>query len=304
MANSEALQTFDWGTLSGLRLRADTIADGLYWGSHRSTRRGSGVEFSGHRNYVAGDDLRWLDRHAWMRHGRLLVREFETETDRALRLVVDATLSMRYRSSKAPASKLEFATLIAAVLARLAIAAGDPVALDWLGGAGCRWLPPLSGRQAFERIIGVLEAARAHGDLYQDGAALDRALLPVAKYARRGTSIVVLTDLAEMPLEIIGRVRSLCTRGRRVAVVRILDPAEATFPFRGPVHLRALEGDVAVTTDGTETRSEYLKALDAESTSLATTLAQRGGRFLTLRTDDHPTQAVRRIILEFRGANR
>jgi uncharacterized protein (DUF58 family) len=304
VANSEALHDFDWGTLSGLRLRANTVAEGLYWGSHRSTRKGSGVEFSGHRNYVPGDDLRWLDRHAWMRHGRLLVREFETETDRALRLVVDATASMGYRSSAARVSKLEFATLVAAVLARLAIAAGDPVALDWLGGADCRWLPPLSGRQAFERVVGVLESVRAHGDLYADSQAIDRALLPVAKYARRGTAIIVLSDLAELPHEIVGRVSSLCSRGRRVAVVRILDPAEASFPFRGPVRLRALEGSVSVATDGSQTRQEYLKALDSESNSLASMLAQRGGKFLTLRTDDHPAQAVRRIIFEFGGANR
>ena len=300
----EALHDFDWGKLAGLRLRADTVADGLYWGSHRSTRRGSGVEFSGHRNYVPGDDLRWLDRHAWMRHARLLVREFETETDRALRLVVDATASMSYRSPSAPASKLEFATLMAAVLARLALAAGDPVALDWLGGANCRWLPPLSGRQAFERVVGVLESASAHGDLYEDKQAIDRALLPVARYARRGTAIVVLTDLAELPQEIVGRARSLCSHGRRVVLVRILDPIECTFPFREPVRLRALEGTIDITTNGAETRSRYLKALDEESDQLANLLAQRGGRLLSLRTDAEPAQAVRQIITSFSGANR
>ena len=300
----EALNDFDWTKLAGLRLRADTIADGLYWGAHRSTRRGSGVEFSGHRNYVPGDDLRWLDRHAWMRHARLLVREFETETDRALRLVVDATASMSYQSPSAPASKLEFATLMAAVLARLALAAGDPVALDWLGGANCRWLPPLSGRQAFERVVGVLESARAHGDLYEDKQAIDRALLPVARYARHGTAIVLLTDLAELPLDIVGRARSLCSHGRRVVLVRILDPIECTFPFREPVRLRALEGTLDITTDGAETRALYLKALDDESVQLANLLAQRGGRFLSLRTDDDPAQAVREIITSFSGVNR
>jgi len=303
-SSREALHDFDWGKLAGLRLRADTVADGLYWGAHRSTRRGSGVEFSGHRNYVPGDDLRWLDRHAWMRHARLLVREFETETDRALRLVVDATASMTYRSPGAPASKFEFATLMAAVLARLALAAGDPVALDWLGGANCRWLPPLSGRQAFERVVGVLESASAHGDLYEDQQAIDRALLPVARYARRGTAIVVLTDLAELPHEIVGRASSLCSHGRRVVLVRILDPIECTFPFREPVRLRALEGKIDITTDGAETRSRYLKALDAESNELANLLAQRGGRLLSVRTDDEPAQAVRQVITSFSGANR
>ena len=304
VTNTEVLRDFDWGKVAGLRLRAETIAEGLYLGSHRSNRRGSGVEFSGHRNYVAGDDLRWLDRHALMRHARLLVREFETETDRALRLVVDATMSMGYKSADAPVSKLEFATLMAAVLARIAIGGGDPVAVDWLGGSHCRWLPPLSGRQAFERVVGVLSSARADGDLFQDVQAIDRALLPVAKYARRGTSIVILTDLAEMPIEIITRALALCSRGRRVIVTRILDPAESTFPFRGTVRLRAMEGKLKVTTDGGKTRNQYIAALDAENDRFANLLAEHGGRYVTLRTDAAPTEAVRQIILNFGGLSR
>ena len=65
-SRSEAVQglrsSIDWGRLAPLRLRARSIADGVYAGAHRSTRRGPGVEFGGHRPYVPGDDLRWIDR--------------------------------------------------------------------------------------------------------------------------------------------------------------------------------------------------------------------------------------------------
>ncbi len=298
---TSALRGFEWGKVSGLRLRAESIAEGLYLGSHRSIKRGSGVEFSGHRNYVPGDDLRWLDRHALMRHARLLIREFETETDRALHLVVDATASMGYRSDAAPATKLEFATLLAAVLARLAIAGGDPVALDWLGGSNCRWLPPLGGRQAFERVVGVLEFAKAEGDCHHDDSAVDRALTAVLRYARRGTSIVILTDLADLPGAILTRAAALCSRGRRVIVVRVLDPAELNFTFRGPVHLLALEGRLSATTDADVTRNQYLSALSRESEQFATLLSQRGGRYITVCTDADPADAIRDIIVTFGG---
>jgi uncharacterized protein (DUF58 family) len=298
---TSALRGFDWGKISSLRLRSESIAEGLYLGSHRSIRRGSGVEFSGHRNYVPGDDLRWLDRHALMRHARLLIREFETETDRALHLVVDATASMGYRSDAAPATKLEFSTLLAAVLARLAIAGGDPVALDWLGGSNCRWLPPLGGRQAFERVVGVLESAKAQGDCHHDDSVVDRALIAVLRYARRGTSIVILTDLADLPGAILMRAAALCSQGRRVIVVRVLDPAELNFTFRGPVHLRALEGRLSATTDADLTRNQYLSALRRESEQFATLLAQRGGRYVTVCTDADPADAIRNIIVTFGG---
>ena len=119
-----------------LRLRARSVADGVYAGSHRSPRRGAGVEFGGHRNYVQGDDLRFIDRHALMRHGRLLVREFETETDRTLRLVVDASASMAYKSELAQLNKLEFSAVVAAAHggARRSvevIAPGGTQRVDW-----------------------------------------------------------------------------------------------------------------------------------------------------------------------------
>lgn len=298
-----ALREFDWSKIRDLRLRAESLAEGFYLGNHRSNRKGSGVEFSGHRNYVPGDDLRWLDRHALMRHARLLVREFETETDRLLRLVIDATASMAYKSESAKVSKLEYSVLLAAVLARVAIAGGDPVALDWLGGKNCRWLPPLSGRQAFERVVGVLEAAQADGDFHDDANAIDYALAPVLRYARRGTSIAIFTDLADMPEAIMARSVGLCTHGRRVILVRVLDPAELKFDLRGVVDLRALEGPLTVSTDTTTAREHYLEALSRETADFAATLAQRGGRLVTVSTGDDPADAVREIIVGHGGRN-
>jgi len=297
--DSVALREFDWSRIGSLRLRAESIAEGFYLGSHRSNRRGSGVEFSGHRNYVPGDDLRWLDRHALMRHARLLVREFETETDRVLRLVIDATASMAYKSESAILSKFDYVVLLAAVLARIAIAGGDPVALDWLGGKDCRWLPPLAGRQAFERVVGVLESARAHGDFHDDANAIDYALAPVLRYARRGTSIAILTDLADLPDALMTRAVGLCTHGRRVIVIRVLDPLELNFDLKGLATLRALEGSLLVATDATSTRGDYLAALNRENAEFAARLTARGGRFVTVSTRDDPADAVRRIIVGF-----
>src|SRR5262245_26757930 len=124
----------DWGKLAPLRLRSRLVAEGVFAGGHRSARRGAGVEFGGHRSYTPGDDLRWLDRRSLLRHDRLLIRQFETETDRALRIVVDATASMGYRGAKAPGAKLAFAALVAAALARIAVGRGDPVGLTFFGG--------------------------------------------------------------------------------------------------------------------------------------------------------------------------
>jgi uncharacterized protein (DUF58 family) len=165
---AELRRALDWGKLAPLRLHAKSVADGVYAGGHRSRRRGAGIEFGGQRNYVPGDDLRFIDRHALLRHGELLVRQFETETDRTLCLLVDASASMSFRGEGAPAPKYAFAALIAAALTKIAVGSGDRVSLDWFGGERTVELATSGGREAFERVVGALETAEPSADLRMD----------------------------------------------------------------------------------------------------------------------------------------
>ncbi len=291
-----ARANFDWNALGSLRLRASALADGLYVGGHRSVRRGVGVEFGGHRNYVPGDDLRWLDRHALARHGRALIREFETETDRMLRLVIDATGSMGFRSAQAPVCKLDYALTLAGALARLALNSGDPISLDWFAGENARWLPAMSGRESFERLLGVLGEARAAGDASFDSARLERSLATVGRYARRGAIIVMFSDLVDLEPRVFERIAALGSRGRTVLVVEVLDPEERHFPFSGAVRLRTVEGQHVVETDADLVRERYLAALDAQADNLARKLEERGGRLIRCTTSDSPVGVLRSLV--------
>ncbi|MGH7327735.1 MAG: DUF58 domain-containing protein, partial [Polyangiaceae bacterium] len=289
--------SIDWGSLAPLRLRSRHVAEGVYAGSHRSARRGAGVEFGGHRAYTPGDDLRWLDRRSLLRHERLLVRQFETETDRALRLVLDGTASMGYRGEKAPGAKLAFASLVAASLARIALSRGDPVGLTFLGGSEkARSLPVSSGREAFERLLALLESADAGGDAIKDNGVLDRGLGAIARSARRGSIVVVLSDLLDLPKEAPERVAAIASRGRVLVVVQTLDPDEVTLPFEGTMRLRSLEGDVVVETDAEAARERYQAALAELTSRWERTLVARGARFVRAQTDADPVRVVRSIL--------
>lgn len=297
----EAAESFDWSEVASLRIRSRLVAEGVYAGAHRSARRGSGIEFGGHREYVAGDDLRWLDRRALLRHGRLLVRQFETETDRALRLVVDASASMGYRGEKrAHDSKLGTASLLSAVLARIAVASGDPVGLTYFGGEHARPVAVAGGREGFERVLGSLEAVRAGGDAVRDPALLDRALGILSRAARRGSVVVVMSDLFDMPEDAPERFAALASRGRSVVVVQILDPDELDLPFEGTVRLRAIEGDALVETNAEDARAAYRTALDELASRYEGTLVARGARFVRASTGDDPANVVRAIIATVR----
>jgi uncharacterized protein (DUF58 family) len=299
-AAHEIRQAIDWGELGPLRLRARQVAEGAYAGLHRSALRGSGVEFGGYREYVPGDDLRRLDRRSVLRHQKLLVRQFETETDRALGLVVDASASMAFRGRGAPASKIAFAAVVAAALARIAIANGDPVSVTFVGDERIHPIGRSGGREQFERIVAAFETLQPAGDALADPRMLDRALQSLARATRRGAIVIVLSDLIDWAPEAPEKVASLASNGRILAVVQTLDPVEAHFPFSGNVRLKSPEGGRVVETNADATRASYLAALAELTNEWRESLARRGARFISATTTDSPTGLVRDIVQSIR----
>jgi uncharacterized protein (DUF58 family) len=287
----------DWGELAPLRLRARQVAEGVYAGVHRSTLRGSGVEFGGYREYVPGDDLRWLDRRSLLRHDRLVVRQFETETDRALTLLVDASSSMGYRGSGAPAAKIAFASLLAAALARVALAGGEPVGVSFVGGGpDVAPVPRAGGRDQFERVVVALEQVETGGDARADGTIVEKAVHSLLRSTRRGGIVIVLSDLLDLPDDAPDRISEIAPNGRVLVVVQTLDPYEVDFPFSGTVRLRALEGGTVVETDAATARDRYIEALEDLTRRWRDAVVGRGGRFLRAITSDPPVQVVREIV--------
>lgn len=286
----------DWGSLAPLRIRARMVAEGVFAGAHRSARKGAGVEFGGHRAYTPGDDLRHLDVRSLLRHDHLLVRQFETETDRALRLVVDASASMGYRGSRAPGAKLAWSALVAAALARVAIKSGDPIGMSFIGGSKeARPVPVRGGREVFERVVDALESQSAEGEALANVNLLDNAIGGIARSARRGSVVVLLSDLLDLPPQAPQRIATIAARGCVLIVVQVLDPDEADFPFTETVRLKALEGGMTVETDEAA-RERYLTALAGEQDAWRETLVGRGARFLTMTTETDPVTAVRAIV--------
>jgi uncharacterized protein (DUF58 family) len=298
---SELSRHIDWAALGRLRLSARRIAEGAWVGLHPSHRRGAGLEFAGHRSYVPGDDLRWLDQRALLRHERLLIKQFETETERTLRLVVDATPSMGYKSESSQLRKLDMAALLAAALTRIAVRSGDRTGLDFIGGIDATPLPVSGGMPAFERTLIQLTQLQAGGHVGTSRPELERALGPITQRAPRGTLIVILSDLLELgdaAPEVFG---ALGTGGRQVILVQILDPLEASFLLEGPVRLKASEGSLEVETNASLARAGYLEALAALQASFREAVRGHGGDLLICRTDEDAVTVVRGILRASEG---
>ncbi len=208
--------------LGGLDLIARRVVRGFVAGAHPSVLRGAGEDFTRHRAYQQGDDLRHLDWKLYARTDRLHVREFRQASRLRAFLVVDSSSSMDF-AEPGGVSKSRYAAYVAAALAHLMLTAGDTVGLASFGAESRLLVAPRNRAGHLRRILLELERLRCDG---RQGAAdvLDR----VGNALRLGGRVVIISDLLEEGeggdlLEGVGRLRA---RGDEVMVLRIATPLE------------------------------------------------------------------------------
>ena len=128
--------------LSGFTLESRRRLEGSVTGRHRSQLRGFSAEFAEHREYVVGDDVRYVDWKVYGRSDRYYLKQFEDETNFSCWLVLDTSESMSYQSADATLSKLDHARRAAAALAWLVLRQADAVGLVTVAGKLQHLLPP------------------------------------------------------------------------------------------------------------------------------------------------------------------
>src|SRR6058998_1565262 len=82
--------------LDQLDLISRKLLAGKMKGERRSKRRGQSVEFADYRNYVVGDDLRFIDWNIYARLDKLFLKLFLEEEDLSLYILVDVSKSCDY----------------------------------------------------------------------------------------------------------------------------------------------------------------------------------------------------------------
>lgn len=287
-----------------LRLLSRKLASGHQLGMHHSRKKGSGLEFLGHREYVPGDDLRHLDRRALLRHGRYLIREFQVETERPLHLIVDRSASMRFGDAsglgEGTPTKLELACLLAGASTLLARRANDPVGLTYYDSniSSPAFFMPRAGMEQVERIFSALEDPEPARS--SEGAS-SPLLLETGSRVPRGTTIFWFSDFLETVERVAEQLSLLASRQRTVVLVQILSKTELEFPLRGPLTLKDPETELRLECEGDAVRAQYLERLRAHLAELLTAATTRGAALLSARTDEDPRAILRNLTATASG---
>jgi uncharacterized protein (DUF58 family) len=213
--------------LEQLELVVRRLQSGRTHGEKRSKRRGAGSEFADYRDYVQGDDPRFIDWNIAGRLDRLFLKLFHEEEDLRVSIFLDTSRSMEFGDPP----KLAYAKKLAAALAYVALANYDRVTIEAVREGGLERFRPARGRPMIWEMLEFLEGISAEG-----GTDLHRGLKQFAqRQAGPGMRIVVSDFLDKRGAE--GALRWLAGGGSPAVLVQVLSPQEVQ---------PAIAGDIAV----------------------------------------------------------
>jgi len=242
-------------SVARLDLKARFIVEGFIAGLHDSPFQGFSTEFSEHRKYAHGDDLKDIDWNVYARTDRYYVKKFQAETNLSCYLVVDVSESMMYRYGRG-LTKLEYATCLAASLGYLMSKQQDAVGLVTFDEDVTAYLPPRTKRGHLTAIIGLLSRAPAGRKTH-----LPQSLHHAAELIRDRGLVVIFSDLLCDLDPLLDSLHHFRYKGHDVIVFHILDEAEAKFPFEGPIRFQDVEGPDEIAVDARAVKRAYLDEL-------------------------------------------
>lgn len=257
--------------LEQLELVSRKIFLGRMKGERRSPRKGQSVEFADYRNYVVGDDLRFLDWNIYARLDRLFLRLFMEEEDLHFYVLIDNSLSMDFGTP----TKFQYARQVAAALGFIGLVNQDRVVIEVFNDRLVQSLPPLRGRRNLWRMLEFLEKLEPAGP-----SDLKRALRTFSLQCSGKGIVVVLSDFMDKG-GYEDALRMLIARQMDVYALQILSQEEIDPQVTGDLKMVDMEdADEAEITVSAALIHRYKQNLEAYRAQLNAFCNQRGISYL------------------------
>ena len=282
--------------IEDLELAARLVVEGMRTGNHKSPLHGFTAEFSEHRPYRAGDDLKYLDWKVLARTDRLYTRQFRETTNMAVMIVLDTSASMGFGPGGQEPTKLRYAALIAAALSWLIVEQGDAVGVMMTAGDNWRYLPARSGRQHLRALLSEL-ARIEPGGAWQP----ERVIARGAELLSRRGVVIAISDFYDAEVETRRELRRAMRQGHDVTMLQVVSSPEMTFPYDGDLDLEDLEsGDHRIVSAESVARA-YRASMGDFLERCRSGARTDGLDYALLPTDIAPAMALRQVLVRRSG---
>lgn len=242
--------------LMKLRLNPKGRVLGDLSGDHRSPLSGFAVEFAGHREYVPGDDTKYIDWVAYYKHERYYIKQFETETNMKAHVLLDASASMDYGESES--NKWEYAAFLCATLSHLVVTKRDKVSFGLFDSEVIHYMPPSQSRLQVQKIDEILVGREP-----AEKTNLGRVLTDFAPRLGKAGLIMVISDFFDNVEDILRGLQRFRYDRHDVVIFHVLHRDELAFPFEGNIRFEGIEDPARVRTDAQQIRRSYQNALSS-----------------------------------------
>ncbi len=257
--------------LEQLELVSRKIFMGRMKGERRSKKKGQSSEFADYRNYVVGDDLRFLDWNLYARLDKLFLRLFMEEEDLHFYVLIDNSLSMDFGKP----TKLHYAKQVAAALGFIGLVNLDRVVVEAFNERLTQRLPAVRGRRSLWRLMDFLQKIEPAGP-----SDLRNALRTFSLKCSGKGIVVLLSDLMDKG-GYEEALRYLVARQLDIYVIQILSQEEIEPEIVGDLQLVDVEDeDIAEITVSGPLLKRYKQNLAAYRASLHEFCARRGVTYL------------------------
>jgi uncharacterized protein (DUF58 family) len=277
-------------------LLARVVVEGFLNGLHKSPYHGFSVEFADHREYVPGDDLKYLDWALYARTDLYYIKRFEEETNLRCYLVLDRSASMAFGTGLL--TKWDYSCFLATCLAYLVLRQQDAAGLALFGSKPGIFVPPRCRRTHLRQLMSVMVNHVPEGKT--DVPASLRAV--VRNLKRRGL-VVVISDLIDDPAETLKALRLLASHRHDVIVFHVQDATELEFPFEGATLFQDLETGEELEVDPAPLRDAYRRQMEELCTFYRKGLAEMGVGYHLINTRQ-PYDKALSAYLELRAKTR
>src|SRR5215510_1534433 len=257
--------------LEQLELVSRKIFMGRMKGERRSKKKGQSVEFADYRNYVVGDDLRFLDWNLYARLDRLFLRLFMEEEDLHFYILLDNSLSMDFGTP----SKLHYAKQVAAALGFIGLVNMDRVMVEAFNDRLTQSMPAVRGRRSLWRLLDFLNKVEPAGP-----SDLKQALRTFSIKCSGKGIVVLLSDFMDKG-GYEDALRYLVARQLDIYAIHILSQEEIEPELVGDLKLVDIEDeDVAEITVSAPLLKRYKQNLAAYRAALNEFCTRRGIAYL------------------------
>ena len=241
--------------LDNLYLKAKTIVEGYMSGMHKSPYHGFSVEFSEHRSYGIGDEVKNIDWKIWSKTDKLYVKRFEEETNLISHIFLDTSKSMGFSSNNI--TKFQYSKIIASALSYLMIKQKDAVGLYAFDSKINLTIPPKGNKTHLNNMITEIDKIK----LGEDTNISQILHLGAEKIKKRGL-IILISDLFDDPEKVINSLKHFKYKHNEVLVFQILDPLEIELDYNQNIIFQDLETNETIETEPWHIKSDYKKQIN------------------------------------------